>query len=71
MSLGVLIDALKAFDCPAFRDMEVTHYFADKNLYSFKEDVKGVAFDTVNRKIVLICEDPEQFLWDGKNLMKP
>lgn len=70
MKLGELIDALKAFDCPALRDMEVTHYFADKSLYSYKEDVNGVAFDTENKRIVITCDEPESYLWYPKNLMK-
>lgn len=71
MKLGELIDALKAFDCPVLRDMEVSHYFVDKSLYAYREDVKGVSFDTEGRRIVLTCENPIQTMWYDKNLLKP
>lgn len=58
MTLRDFIKRLKAFDCEALRDCEVTHYFADKLAYGYEEKVRDVTFDPKSGRIVLECEPP-------------
>ena len=69
MTLKELINKLKAFDCDALNNKEVAHYFVSKNCYSYEEIVNDVYFDPSNNRIVLVCEDPKQKLWDTKNMV--
>lgn len=58
MTLRDFIKRLKAFDCEALRDCEVTHYFLSNSAYGYEEIVMDVTFDPKNGRIVLECEAP-------------
>lgn len=68
MTLKELIKKLKAFDCEALRDKEVSHYFATDLGYGYEEVVTDVKFDPKNGRIVLSCSKPKSIIWDS-NLM--
>lgn len=74
MILKDLIKKLKAFDCQALNSKEVTHYsvgyFVSKDVYGYEEIVQDVMFDPKNNRIVLICEDPKQKIWDSAIMVK-
>lgn len=70
MILKDLIKKLKAFDCQALNNKEVAHYFVSKGAYGYEEIVQDVMFDPKNNRIVLICKDPEQKIWDSTIMVK-
>ena len=69
MTLKELLKKLKAFDCAALNGSEVSHYFASKG-YGYEEIVEDVMCDPKRNRIVLMCKDPEQCLWDSKTMVK-
>ena len=70
MKLKELLKKLKAFDCNALNESEVSHYFVTKDAYGYEEIVEDVMFDPKRNRIVLICKDPKQCLWDSKTMVK-
>ena len=70
MTLKELLEKLKAFDCAALNEIEVSHYFATKGEYGYEEIVEDVMFDTNRKHIVLICKDQEQCLLESKTMVK-
>lgn len=70
MILKDLIKKLKAFDCQTLNSKEVAHYFVSKDAYGYEEIVQDVMFDPKNNRIVLICEDPKQKIWDSAIMVK-
>jgi len=70
MKLKELLKKLRAFDCDALNESEVSHYFATKLGYGYEEIVEDVEFDPKRKRIVLLCKDPEQCLWDAKTMVK-
>jgi hypothetical protein len=48
----------------------VAHYFVSKDTYGYEEIVEDVMYDQKRNRIVLICKDPEQCLWDSKTMVK-
>ena len=70
MTLKELLKELKAFDCAALNGGEVSHYFVTKDAYGYEEIVEDVMYDPKRNRIVLICKDPEQCLWDSKTMVK-
>lgn len=70
MKLKELLKKLKAFDCAALNESEVSHYFVTKDAYGYEEIVEDVMFDPKRKRLVLICKDPEQCLWDSNTMVK-
>ena len=70
MKLKELLKKLKAFDCAALNESEVSHYFVTKDAYGYEEIVEDVMFDPKRKRIVLICKDPEKCLWDSNIMVK-
>lgn len=70
MVLKEFIKKLKAFDCEALNNKEVSHYFVSKDAYGYEEVITDVMFDPKNNRIVLISEDPKQKLWDSNIMVK-
>ena len=70
MKLKELLKKLKAFDCAALNEIEVSHYFVTKDAYGYEEIVEDVMFDPKHKRIVLKCKNPEKCLWDSKTMVK-
>ena len=71
MTLKELLKKLKAFDCAALNESEVSHYFATKGAYGgYEEIVEDVMFDPKRKRIVLICKVPEKCLWESNTMVK-
>lgn len=70
MTLKELLKKLKAFDCAALNESEVSHYFLTKGAYGYQEIVEDVMFDHKRKRIVLVCKDQEQCLWESNTMVK-
>ena len=69
MKLGELIEKLERFNCEAFKNKEITHVFQDKMFYSFKEDIKNIAYDPRNDRLVIITDEPKSSRWDSSEFV--
>lgn len=70
MTLKELLKKLKAFDCAALNESEVSHYFATKGAYGYEEIVEDVMFDPKRKRIVLVCKVPEKCLLESNIMVK-